>query len=579
MPSKKSKKKSARLSDGARGYATFSIPSLTKSEGLEKQACQDNPVICTLLVNKTGVVRLTLLGSLPVSAADPAYITEDSSALPSYTSSAAPASTAESSLTKPLLGKRSKRLQGTGSSGRAASDDRASPREPAPTSMPPLPSRVPTSAGSTVPTATFLEDCDWLFAMDEDTPAACTRPHGLADTSERSCAPTGERTRPLSAAASNATQPIRIQGSLPTPDVEAPSRAAASLPCGAWGGCRSHVPAFREQTAAPAPSSLGAAGKRACAAASATPHEDGCSACGPQPSGSSAASVSAPIAIAERETRASDETACAVRMASSAPAAVGQSVWASPDVAAAIEADARIAAALAAEANLEGADVGAAESGEEEEGVMCAICHSSIKPMEVALVRGCDHPFCCNCILNWSKQRKKCPLCNTAYTHLWVYKMLDGSLNDFLVEESVDMLLCASWFRKAVVTEFTAPPEHDDEEDYHEMLQYVYGGVLDIDAAEEYFDMHDAMARGRVGRRAVGNRMFGTGGVVQGGRRAARAVPCTPPSTKKGKAGRSASGGDSASVGASSSANRCVHAPKPCTQPRAAHLFEPGTPF
>ena len=66
--------------------------------------------------------------------------------------------------------------------------------------------------------------------------------------------------------------------------------------------------------------------------------------------------------------------------------------------------------------------------------------------------RSCDHAFCNGCILNWAKQKPKCPLCQTPFTHLWLYRQLDGSYNDFLVEESVDMLLLATWFRKQVIT-------------------------------------------------------------------------------------------------------------------------------
>merc|ERR1712087_347762 len=40
-------------------------------------------------------------------------------------------------------------------------------------------------------------------------------------------------------------------------------------------------------------------------------------------------------------------------------------------------------------------------------------------------------------------------------------------------------------------------------------------------------------SRTRLRGRAVGNRMWGTGGIVEGGRRAARATPLTPICTKK----------------------------------------------
>jgi hypothetical protein len=116
---------------------------------------------------------------------------------------------------------------------------------------------------------------------------------------------------------------------------------------------------------------------------------------------------------------------------------------------------------------------------EEEEGVMCAICHGNIQALEVALVHGCDHPFCCNCILNWALQRQRCPLCQLDFSHLWMYKQLDGSFNDYLREESVALLHRAVWFRKAVVTEFSPHAHVDDEDEYHDFLQHEYGGGRD----------------------------------------------------------------------------------------------------
>jgi hypothetical protein len=116
---------------------------------------------------------------------------------------------------------------------------------------------------------------------------------------------------------------------------------------------------------------------------------------------------------------------------------------------------------------------------EEEEGVMCAICHGNIQPLEVALVHGCDHPFCCNCILNWALQRQRCPLCQVDFTHLWMYKQLDGTFNDYLREELVALLHRAVWFRKAVVTEFSPHAHGEEDDEYHDFLQYEYGGRRD----------------------------------------------------------------------------------------------------
>jgi len=186
-----------------------------------------------------------------------------------------------------------------------------------------------------------------------------------------------------------------------------------------------------------------------------------------------------------------------------------------------------LACALAA---IEAAEAVGARGEAEEEGVLCAICHGSIQPQEAALVRGCDHAFCNGCILNWAMQKPKCPLCQEQFTHLWLYKQLDGTYNDFLVEQNVEVLLCATWFRKQVVSEFTPQPaEYEEEEEYLEMLQYMYGGAREVEEANLYYE--DMARRTRGSRpRAVGNRTFGSGGVMATGRRAARATPNVGPS-------------------------------------------------
>ena len=210
------------------------------------------------------------------------------------------------------------------------------------------------------------------------------------------------------------------------------------------------------------------------------------------------------------------------------------------------------------------------DSESEEEGVQCAICHGNIRPLQVALVRGCEHPFCTGCILNWALQKKKCPLCVTPFTHLWLYKQLDGTFNDYLHEENVDLLHCATWFKKEVASS-SAANDPDSGDEYHEQLQYEYGGGREEeDEAEFYFDMQEALALGRRRGRTVGNRMWGSGGVRSGGKLVARVTPVAPPppSTPKGKgkwaaraadespAGSSGSGGGSASRKAAAKAEK-----------------------
>ena len=205
----------------------------------------------------------------------------------------------------------------------------------------------------------------------------------------------------------------------------------------------------------------------------------------------------------------------------------------------------------------------AARAAEEEEGVLCAICHGNIAPSEVALVRGCDHPFCSGCILNWALQKQRCPLCLEPFTHLWLYRRIDGTYNDFLHEESVALLHCAVWFKKQVTGAFAAPAEDDDADgygapdDYHAHLQWMYGGAREDDEERDYYDeMQDGLElRGRrSGGRAFGQRKFGSGGFVSaGGPRLAARVPATPARSPKcvSKKGFAVSAGD-AGAGSSS---------------------------
>ena len=104
----------------------------------------------------------------------------------------------------------------------------------------------------------------------------------------------------------------------------------------------------------------------------------------------------------------------------------------------------------------------AGEGGEEDEGVMCAICHGNIAPNSVALVRGCDHAFCSVCILNWATQKRRCPPCLGQFPPLWLYRRIDGTYNDYLHEESVDLLHCAVWFKRSV-SAYEHVPEVDQQ--------------------------------------------------------------------------------------------------------------------
>jgi hypothetical protein len=56
---------------------------------------------------------------------------------------------------------------------------------------------------------------------------------------------------------------------------------------------------------------------------------------------------------------------------------------------------------------------------------------------------------CCpavNCILQWALCKEWCPQCKKPFDYLLCHKQLDGTLSDFLVEESVVLLKRARWF-------------------------------------------------------------------------------------------------------------------------------------
>jgi len=133
---------------------------------------------------------------------------------------------------------------------------------------------------------------------------------------------------------------------------------------------------------------------------------------------------------------------------------------------------------------------------------VCAICLDKIKLAETSQIKGCEHSYCVTCILRWAlyKNNTWCPQCRLPFTELYVYKALDGSLNDYLFEESVCLLLRASWFEGMPV--FT--PEKEEAEDYYE----------DDDFDDYYFKSNVR----------IGNRRWGDNGYVRAGRREARPV-------------------------------------------------------
>ncbi|GAQ82783.1 Zinc finger RING-type domain containing protein [Klebsormidium nitens] len=144
---------------------------------------------------------------------------------------------------------------------------------------------------------------------------------------------------------------------------------------------------------------------------------------------------------------------------------------------------------------------------------ICAICRDVIAAASTAQVKGCEHAYCINCILRWATFHTTpwCPQCRLPFTKLYTYKTLDGSLSDVMLEESVCLLLRATWYVRAADT-------WQAESDYREAQEESYYDDYEEDG-DEYYEYG-----GRPTLR-IGNRRWGSDGFVRGGRKEARVVP------------------------------------------------------
>ncbi|PSR86779.1 hypothetical protein CEY00_Acc32404 [Actinidia chinensis var. chinensis] len=141
---------------------------------------------------------------------------------------------------------------------------------------------------------------------------------------------------------------------------------------------------------------------------------------------------------------------------------------------------------------------------------ICAICLNKIMLQETALVKGCEHAYCVTCILRWAtyKERPTCPQCKHPFDFLNVHRSLDGSIHDYMYEESVCLLLRASWFMPLIV--------EDREEVYEEVDDYYPYEEEEEDLDEEYYSRSSSLR--------IGNRRWGDNGYVRAGRQEARPV-------------------------------------------------------
>ncbi|XP_043693382.1 uncharacterized protein LOC122643877 [Telopea speciosissima] len=141
---------------------------------------------------------------------------------------------------------------------------------------------------------------------------------------------------------------------------------------------------------------------------------------------------------------------------------------------------------------------------------LCAICLEKIALQETALVKGCEHAYCVTCILRWAtyNQNPLCPQCKCPFEFLNVHRSLDGRIHDYMFEESVCLLLRATWFM---------PLKVEAQEEVYDELEHIYQYEEDED--EDIEEVYYTSSNLR-----IGNRRWGDNGFVRGGRKEARPV-------------------------------------------------------
>ncbi|XVE59899.1 hypothetical protein DITRI_Ditri05aG0083900 [Diplodiscus trichospermus] len=154
------------------------------------------------------------------------------------------------------------------------------------------------------------------------------------------------------------------------------------------------------------------------------------------------------------------------------------------------------------------------EEGCENHSGICAICLDKIVLQETALVKGCEHAYCVTCILRWATYSKMptCPQCKHPFEFLNVHRSLDGRIHDYMFEESVCLLLRATWFKPLIVE------VQDREEVYDDLESYYFYQDEDVDDEDDevYYTSSPSLR--------LGNRRWGDSGYVRSGRQEARPV-------------------------------------------------------
>ncbi|XP_008782014.2 uncharacterized protein LOC103701648 [Phoenix dactylifera] len=148
---------------------------------------------------------------------------------------------------------------------------------------------------------------------------------------------------------------------------------------------------------------------------------------------------------------------------------------------------------------------------------ICAICLEKIVLQETALVKGCEHAYCVTCILRWAayNQKPSCPQCKHPFESLNVHRSLDGCIHDYMFEESVWLLLRATWF-----VPLTVEAQEEASEELEDYARY-YNDQDDDDDGDELDESYYISSSSSI---RIGNRRWGDNGYVRAGRKEARPV-------------------------------------------------------
>ncbi|XP_034923441.1 uncharacterized protein [Populus alba] len=148
-------------------------------------------------------------------------------------------------------------------------------------------------------------------------------------------------------------------------------------------------------------------------------------------------------------------------------------------------------------------------------GGICAICLDKIVLQETALIKGCEHAYwlvsrgkCCHLfpILSFVPRVAKA---NPTLGHFNIF-LFFNSIQDYMFEESVCLLLRASWFMTLTVEDHE--DVYEDPEDY-----YPYEFEDEDDDLDEVHLSSSSNLR-------IGNRRWGDNGYVRAGHQEARPV-------------------------------------------------------